>query len=655
MPRVLSFATRFFSAHRPAAIFSIAAMAALAPSAAALASESHVQAIDTGNSLDAVSCVPMTNTCVVSDSKGNAFYATDVSASSDATWKSWSGPAPGEPSEAVACPSASLCTIAAGHAEEPGGGNLYYATSLGGAWHGTSEPTYGVDAISCASTSLCVSAHREGYIRESTNPASEEWFSVELGPSTITAVDCLTSSFCATVDSRGELQIANTEAKIKESGAWKSTEIDAFLLLHGIACSSTTFCVAVDGEGHVIDLQIGGSGEASVAKEDIDGTNDLTAVTCTTAPVCVAVDDNGNVFMSPDGGRQWGKEYAFGKDLTGISCSSRELCVATDTEGEVTALAPRHESQSLEVEALGEGEVTTNLPRGMACPGTHTGKCTRNLTSEGTKIVLRETPASHWKFVKWAGVACENGLQTGEACEFKMPKGEVEVSAEFEAVKLSTVSVFVDGEGTVTGSGVTSVGAGKIECGPSGGPICATEIQSKMQLIADPKPGYVFAGWVGCHNEQGASHDGCSFEPTGATELIAIFLPEVKNGTSGTNGSQGEKGLPGVAGPAAPQGPAGKQGPAGRVELVTCTKVKGTQRCTTKLVSGPVKFATAAARAILSRHGHAYATGSALIERHQTKLALTPLCSLTPGRYSLSLLTGTGKHKRIHTEAFTLS
>lgn len=57
------------------------------------------------------------------------------------------------PSEALACPSTSLCTLADGHAEEPGpGGRMYYATSLDGAWNEAFEPTYGVDAISCAST-----------------------------------------------------------------------------------------------------------------------------------------------------------------------------------------------------------------------------------------------------------------------------------------------------------------------------------------------------------------------------------------------------------------------------------------------------------------------------------------------------------------------
>lgn len=315
---------------------------ALGSASAFGAPPSHTQSIDPGKSLNAVSCISGTTTCVVSDSNGNALYSTDVSASGPATWIPWTGPAGTEPSEAVACPATSLCTIAAGHPEEPGGGgSLYYATSLGGAWTQAFEPAYaGVDAISCASTSRCVAGQSEGFIHYTTKPSSNDWFARDIGSETITAVDCHTSSFCAVVDNSGSVHVAATAEKIAETAGWKSTDVDAFLPLHGIACSSSTFCVAVDGEGHVLDLTIDGSGQAAVSKEDLDGANDLTAVTCTVGAVCVAVDNLGNVFMSPDGGREWGKEYALGKDFTGVSCASRELCVATDTEGEVTAVAP---------------------------------------------------------------------------------------------------------------------------------------------------------------------------------------------------------------------------------------------------------------------------------------------------------------------------
>ena len=47
-------------------------------------SSSYTQSVDSGYSLNAVSCVPSTTDCVVSDSQGKALYSTNVSASASA-------------------------------------------------------------------------------------------------------------------------------------------------------------------------------------------------------------------------------------------------------------------------------------------------------------------------------------------------------------------------------------------------------------------------------------------------------------------------------------------------------------------------------------------------------------------------------------------
>jgi hypothetical protein len=63
-------------------------MAALAAPASAFAYESWKEQIDPGNSLNAVSCVPASTECVVTDSKGNALYSTNLSAKGLFSWKS---------------------------------------------------------------------------------------------------------------------------------------------------------------------------------------------------------------------------------------------------------------------------------------------------------------------------------------------------------------------------------------------------------------------------------------------------------------------------------------------------------------------------------------------------------------------------------------
>jgi hypothetical protein len=108
-------------------------------------------------------------------------------------------------------------------------------------------------------------------------------------------------------------------------------------------------------------------------------------------------------------------------------------------------------------------------------------------------------------------------------------------------------------------------------------------------------------------------------------------------GTNGTNGSNGAQGAQGAPGP---------QGPAGQVELVVCKsgkiKKKTVQKCTTKLVSGPVKFTTTgvAMSAVLSRGSVVYATGPAKRVGNETTMRLTPRRDVGKGRYTLTLTRG---------------
>jgi hypothetical protein len=301
-------------------------------------STGNTQTVDSPNSLNAVSCVPASTTCVLSDSKGNALYSTDVSASASATWKSWSGPGT-SPSEAVDCPTSSLCLLADGTDSNSGrvGGTLYYAASLGGSWSEAYHPVFGVDAISCPSSFLCVDGQDGGgFFRYSVNPASSAWKLEEQGSGRMGGVFCLSTSFCALADSAGSVHIATTTNKV-ESDLWTATDVDGSSALNGVACTSTASCVAVDGAGYVLDLAISGSGAATATKHHIDATNSLTAITCTAGAICVTVDNQGNIFISTDGGGTWSKQYTVGTDLTSVSCASASLCAAVDTSGRVTS------------------------------------------------------------------------------------------------------------------------------------------------------------------------------------------------------------------------------------------------------------------------------------------------------------------------------
>jgi hypothetical protein len=301
------------------------------------------QTVSSGNVVNASSCIPSTTTCVVSDSKGNAYYATNVNTSANATWNLWSGPAEQSPSQAVACPSTTVCLLADGKSAT--GGNLYYATSLGGAFSTAFLPASGVDALSCPSASFCIAAENGwGRFRYSTSPASATWTLREMSGSEATTamkgVSCLSSSFCAMADSKGNVHVANTAEKV-QSTSWTKTNVDGTTALNGIACMSTTLCVAVDAAGNTLRLAINFLGTATATKRDIGNANELTAVTCPTSTRCVTVDNQGVIFVSATAGEGWTARHDLVNGITSVSCASSSICVATDKGGQVTAFDAR--------------------------------------------------------------------------------------------------------------------------------------------------------------------------------------------------------------------------------------------------------------------------------------------------------------------------
>jgi streptogramin lyase len=168
-----------------------------------------------------------------------------------------------------------------------------------------------------------------------------------------------------------------------------------------------------------------------------------------------------------------------------------------------------------------------------------------------------------------------------------------------------------------------------------------------------------------------AGQAGHSYVPTAAdvghqlTCSVTVTYPLVAVTTGATSdpvtviaansGPAGVAGTPGATGAAGATGSTGPAGAAGKVELVTCKtttrkvhhKTRKQTKCTTKLVSGPVKFTTTkTARATLSRDGRTYASGTASVTaRGPTRLVLTARRRLLPGRYALVLTTGTGARR----------
>jgi hypothetical protein len=173
---------------------------------------------------------------------------------------------------------------------------------------------------------------------------------------------------------------------------------------------------------------------------------------------------------------------------------------------------------------------------------------------------------------------------------------------------------------------------------------------------------------------------GVSFAPQGqgartATLRLASNDPStpLSVSLSGTGGQlpTGPTGPTGATGATGPTGATGASGPAGKIELVVCNKVKKSvttnghkhtvtvQKCTTKLVSGPVKFTSdrRALSARISRRGVVYATGVAIPRgAGRWQLALTRQTrTLRRGTYTLTLRADRGRGRVVQRRTITIT
>ena len=134
---------------------------------------------------------------------------------------------------------------------------------------------------------------------------------------------------------------------------------------------------------------------------------------------------------------------------------------------------------------------------------------------------------------------------------------------------------------------------------------------------------------------------------------------------SGTSGQlpQGPTGATGATGVQGPAGPQGARGPAGKIELVLCktvttTRKKGrVRKCSTRLVSGVIKFQLGSDDLATVTHRHiVFATGAAVPIGHgRLQLMLTPRRRLRRGRYTLTLHNGHGDRRSLKRTTITIT
>jgi hypothetical protein len=375
----------------------------------------------------------------------------------------WSDPLPIDlaPLDAVSCPSTALCV-----AIDRAGGILWsiHPTGPAGDWH-LDDVDLGnqLTGISCPSTTLCVAVDAIGDVVSSTDPTggAGEWsvasvdknataLNTDTATPTLTrAISCPSTSLCVTVDAVGDAFVSTDPTG--GTGAWTSTYIDpgrtrgcatAGLAcqapLVGVSCPSTTLCAAVDFSGDILTTSTPTATTAWTLTTTSTPVGSLWALSCPTAGFCASPDGSGRTILTFDPLTPAAIDaHAVSDAVYGISCPTASLCLGdaesrSGTSGllgttDPTASRPRWlfgppgavsavacPSASICIAADGEGNVSTGVPESTIAhelnvdllPSRHPTR--QALAEAGSQTVRFASPFAAQVQLTWTSVPSGN-------------------------------------------------------------------------------------------------------------------------------------------------------------------------------------------------------------------------------------------------------
>jgi hypothetical protein len=256
-----------------------------------------------GNQMTGISC-PSQNLCVATG-QGQAFISTDPADGASATWQVvvlsslfHNHNFVNGNNHTISCPTETLCAAADDQ------GNVVTSTDPldGSSSHWASElvgTSGGYSAIACASETLCVlSDNPSGNIYTTTDPTDTSAASWSQKSSVTAAgygadLSCVANSLCVLSDYSGNVY-SSSDPTLGSGATWTTYPgVDASNgdWVQGLGCTSTTFCVAVDGNGFGLltgsVVTAGGGSCANVNPAPGGSSPTGPAVACTTVNLVV--------------------------------------------------------------------------------------------------------------------------------------------------------------------------------------------------------------------------------------------------------------------------------------------------------------------------------------------------------------------------------
>lgn len=250
------------------------------------------------------------------------------------------------------------------------------------------EPRGALDAVSCATESLCVAVGYEGSVYVSTDPTggASAWSVTDVNEGRnathLTAVSCPSASLCVAVSGGyGEAAGRILTSPDPASGRWQTTQLGDSPDLRGVSCATPSLCVAVAKEGRIFVSGDPTGGTSAWREASSPTPRDLFAVSCVAALLCAAGDAGGNILTSTDpvGGAFAATNADGSVQMTGLTCPTTLRCVAVTNNADVlTATDPTGGPSSwtfenlvpFEVDRTGAGTFVKNALFGTSCAST---------------------------------------------------------------------------------------------------------------------------------------------------------------------------------------------------------------------------------------------------------------------------------------------
>ena len=212
--------------------------------------------------------------------------------------------------------------------------------------------------VSCAGR-FCIAVSVSGQIAEYYAGVWRKPTKVDTSP--LTAVSCVSPTFCAATD-------ASNRAVIFNGLSWSRPSSEGVPLHRvrgytAVSCVAPAFCVAVDTDGGELFF---GSAAAPLLFQAGTPFVPLTGISCASSSLCIAIDEQGRevTFSASGSTLTWSKpQHIDPYRLTAVSCASDGYCLATDDNGGTVAYDGGTWSAPSDADPLGAiGAVTCVAP-----------------------------------------------------------------------------------------------------------------------------------------------------------------------------------------------------------------------------------------------------------------------------------------------------